>query len=67
MDTMTIKTKFGRQAVSKVVSKIVSDKLGCKVQINFDDISIAHAGDGKIRFEVKANGVTDEHFVKQFI
>ena len=66
MDTVTIKTKFGKQTLSKIVSKIASDKLDCKIQINVDDVSLAHGDDGTIRFELKINGAADESIINKF-
>ncbi len=66
MDTMTIKTKFGKQALSKIVSKIASEKIGCKIQINIDDISLTHGDDGTIKVDLKINGIADESIINKF-
>ena len=66
MDTVTIKTKFGKQALSKIVSKIASSKLGCDIQINIDDIALTHEDDGKIKLDLKVNGIADESIIKKF-
>ena len=66
MDSVTIKTKFGKQALSKIVSKIVSEKLNCKIQINIEDIALTHEDDGKIKLDLKANGIADESIINSF-
>ena len=66
MDSVTIKTKFAKQALSKIVSKLASDKLDCNIQINVDDVSIAHGEDGTIRFDLKVNGSVDESIISKF-
>ena len=66
MDTVTVKTKFGKQAISKIVSKIVSDKLDCKIQINIEDIALTHGDDGTIKVDLKVNGIADESIINKF-
>ena len=66
MDSITIRTKFGKQALSKIVSKLVSDKLDCDVQLNFEEIALAHGDDGTIKLDLKVTGIADESIIKKF-
>ena len=62
---VTFKTNFSKQAVSKIVSKIVSDKLDCQIKINIEDLSLTHGDDGIIKLDLKANAMADESIIKK--
>lgn len=49
-----------------MVPAFLQDKLDCNIQINVDDVSIAHGEDGAIRFDLKVNGSVDESIISRF-
>lgn len=66
MDEMKIKlsTKLMRGFVSKLVSRAISKKLGCKVDLSFEEIDIATVGD-EIRIHANVDGkISKDDFAK---
>ena len=64
MDVITLKTKFMRGIVSKLVKNIICKKTGYKVDIQFNEIDIKNEG-GKIQVHINVNGeMTTEEFAK---
>lgn len=63
MDEMRVKltTNFMRSIVSKLISKAIYKKYGCKVDIQLNDIDIwSIEGDTTIKLNVEANLKSDE-------
>lgn len=66
MDEMKIKlsTKFMKGIVAKLVSKAVSKKLGCDVNIQISEIE-AKTTDGKVHIHVDVDGeMSNDEFMK---
>lgn len=66
MDEMKIKlsTKFMKNMVAKIISKVIFKSFGIKPAINISDLE-AELKNGKIYFNINANGEIDQKvFVK---
>lgn len=66
MDELKLKlsTNFMRNLVSKIISKIIFNKLGVKPKIQLNEIEVEMA-DGNVRFHVSVDGELDEaSFIK---
>lgn len=61
MDEMKIKlsTKFMRDMVAKILSKIIFNKFGIKPDLNINDLAV-EMKNGKIQFYIDMNGEIDE-------
>lgn len=61
MDEMKIKlsTKFMRDMVAKILSKIIFSKFGIKPDLNINDLAV-EMKNGKIQFYIDMNGEIDE-------
>lgn len=68
MDEMKLKlkTKFMRGMISKIVSKIVSKNLGCKVNLNLNDIEIEMI-DGDVILHLDVDGTMDKYEFNKII
>ena len=66
MDELNLKlsTKMMKGVIAKLLSKIISDKLGCKLNIRLEQVDVVMT-DGKMNLhtELNADMATDE-FVK---
>ena len=66
MDEMKIKlsTKLMRGFAAKLVSRAISKKLGCNVDLSFEEIDIATVGD-EIRIHANVDGkISKDDFAK---
>ena len=66
MDEMKLKlsTKFMRRIVSKILSKIIYKKTGCKIDISFNEIDISMVnGETSINANVEAK-LNSKEFMK---
>lgn len=61
MDEMKIKlsTKFMRDMVAKILSKLIFNKFGIKPDLNINDLAV-EMKNGKIQFYIDMNGEIDE-------
>ena len=61
MDEMKIKlsTKFMRDMVTKILSKLIFNKFGIKPDLNINDLAV-EMKNGKIQFYIDMNGEIDE-------
>ena len=66
MDEMKLKlsSKFMRGIVTKIISKVISSKLGYKIDIQLNEIQIENK-DGKIHIHADVDGeMENEEFMK---
>lgn len=66
MDELKITSKFMRNVVSKLVSKMLYKKLGYKIDIKFEDINIL-SNEGKMNIHINANAEIDSAEFKKFL
>ena len=66
MDELKITSKFMRNVVSKIVSKMLYKKLGYKIDIKFEDINIL-SNEGKMNIRINANAEIDSAEFKKFL
>lgn len=61
MDEMKIKlsTKFMRDMVAKILSKVIFNKFGIKPNLNINDLAV-EMKNGKIQFYIDMNGEIDD-------
>lgn len=61
MDEMKIKlsTKFMRDMVAKILSKLIFNKFGIKPDLNINDLAV-EMKNGKIQFYIDMNGEIDD-------
>lgn len=63
---MKLSTKLMRGIVSKMLSKIISNKIGCRVDVRFNKLEILST-DGKIHLNTDLNAeMAIDDFVKFF-
>ena len=63
---LKITTKFMRGFVAKIVSKKIYEKFGCKVDIQFRDISVDTV-DGNVLIHVDADGKINKTECERFL
>lgn len=68
MDMLKLKvsTKFMKGFVAKVVSKKIYEKLGCKINIQFNDISIDTVN-GDVLIHINADGKINKTEFERFL
>lgn len=68
MDELKLKlsTKFMRGIVAKLVSKAVSKKFGCKIDIQINEIEVT-THDGKVYLHVNADAETTNEEFKEIL
>ena len=55
LDVMTLKTKWARQIVSETLEKKLSEKLGTKLGISMDEITIKNTSEGDVSVYIAGN------------
>ena len=66
MDELNLKlsTKMMKGVIAKLLSKIISDKLGCKLNIRLEQVDVVMT-DGKMNLHTELNAdMTTDEFVK---
>ena len=66
MDEMKLKlqSKFMKGIVTKIISKVIYNKLGCKIDIQLNEIQLENK-DGKMHIHVDIDGdMENEEFAK---
>lgn len=68
MDELKLKlsTKFMRGIVAKLVSKAISKKFGCKIDIQINEIEVT-THDGKVYLHVNADAETTNEEFKEIL
>lgn len=62
MDELKIRTPFMKGIIGKILSKLISKKLGKEVKIEFQNIAVENYENG-LRFQVSASGeISKEEF-----
>ena len=66
MDVLKLKSSFMRKMVAGLVSKAISKKLGCDIDVLIEEIEVENK-DGKTHIHVNLHGETDTENIAKIV